>query len=55
MPGAYVAFMGDEGPERLHEAFPGATWDRLQDLKARYDPTNVFRRNANVPPAMPIG
>jgi FAD/FMN-containing dehydrogenase len=55
VPGAYVAFMGDEGPERLREAFPGATWDRLQELKARYDPTNVFHRNANVPPTMPVG
>ena len=55
LPGAYVAFMGDEGPERLREAYPGATWDRLQDLKARYDPTNVFRRNANVPPPLPVG
>jgi hypothetical protein len=55
LPGAYVAFMGDEGPERLREAYPGATWDRLADLKARYDPTNVFRRNANVPPPMPVG
>jgi FAD/FMN-containing dehydrogenase len=53
VPGAYVAFMGDESPERLREAFPGGTWDRLQELKARYDPTNVFHRNANVPPALP--
>ena len=48
--GAYVNFVGDEGPERVRAAYPGATWDRLAALKARYDPTNVFRRNQNVPP-----
>jgi FAD/FMN-containing dehydrogenase len=49
--GAYVNFVGDEGAARLRAAYPGATWDRLAEVKARYDPDNVFRRNANVPPA----
>jgi hypothetical protein len=49
--GAYVGFMGDEGPERVRAAYPGATWDRLAAIKARYDPTNLFRLNQNVPPA----
>jgi len=48
--GAYVNFLGNEGPERVRAAYPGATWDRLVELKGRYDPTNVFRRNQNVPP-----
>ncbi len=47
--GAYVNFLGDEGPERVRAAYPGATWDRLVEVKARYDPTNLFRRNQNVP------
>ena len=51
VPGAYVNFVGDEGPERVHDAYPGATWDRLRAVKAAYDPDNVFRRNQNVPPA----
>ncbi|HXF37867.1 MAG TPA: BBE domain-containing protein, partial [Actinomycetota bacterium] len=50
-PGAYVAFLGDEGEERVREAYPGSTWDRLVGVKARYDPANLFRVNQNVPPA----
>ena len=49
--GAYVNFVGDEGPERVRAAYPGATWDRLRELKRRYDPTNLFRLNQNIPPA----
>jgi len=49
--GVYVNFLGDEGEARIHEAYPGATWDRLAAIKARYDPTNLFRLNQNVPPA----
>jgi FAD/FMN-containing dehydrogenase len=48
--GAYVNFLGDEGPERVRAAYPGATWDRLAEIKARYDPTNLFRLNQNIPP-----
>ncbi len=48
---AYANFMADEGEERLRAAYPGATWDRLAAVKTRYDPTNFFRRNHNVPPA----
>ena len=48
--GAYVNFVADEGAERVHAAYPGATWDRLAATKARYDPTNLFHRNQNVPP-----
>lgn len=49
--GVYVNFLGDEGPDRVRAAYPGATWDRLARVKATYDPTNLFRRNQNVPPA----
>jgi FAD/FMN-containing dehydrogenase len=48
--GAYVGFLGDEGPERVRAAYPGPTWDRLAEAKRRYDPSNLFRRNQNVPP-----
>jgi FAD/FMN-containing dehydrogenase len=49
--GAYVNFLGDEGPGRVRAAYPGGTWDRLGEVKLRYDPDNVFRANQNVPPA----
>jgi FAD/FMN-containing dehydrogenase len=47
---AYVGFLGDEGEARVRAAYPGATWDRLAEVKATYDPDNVFRLNQNVPP-----
>ncbi|HEV8682992.1 MAG TPA: FAD-binding oxidoreductase [Actinomycetota bacterium] len=49
--GAYVGFIGDEGESRIREAYPGATWDRLAAIKRRYDPSNLFRLNQNIPPA----
>ena len=48
---AYVNFVGDEGPARVHDAYPPATWDRLAAVKRRYDPTNFFRGNHNIVPA----
>lgn len=48
--GAYVNFLVDE-PERVRAAYPGATYDRLARIKARYDPDNLFRMNQNIPPA----
>jgi FAD/FMN-containing dehydrogenase len=48
---SYVNFLVDEGPARVRDAYPGRTWDRLVELKRRYDPTNLFHRNQNIPPA----
>jgi FAD/FMN-containing dehydrogenase len=48
--GAYVNFLGDEGADRVRAAYPGSTWDRLVEVKRRYDPENVFRMNQNVLP-----
>ena len=50
-PGAYVNFLSHDGETRMREAYPGPTWDRLREIKRRYDPDNVFRSNQNVPPA----
>jgi FAD/FMN-containing dehydrogenase len=49
--GAYVNFLGEEGEDRIREAYPDGTWDRLRAVKARYDPSNLFRHNQNIPPA----
>jgi FAD/FMN-containing dehydrogenase len=50
-PGVYVNFLGNEGEQRVREAYPGETWERLAAVKKRYDPTNVFRLNQNVTPS----
>jgi FAD/FMN-containing dehydrogenase len=49
--GAYVGFLGEEGERRVREAYPDATWERLRNIKRRYDPGNLFRLNQNIPPA----
>ncbi len=49
--GAYVNFLGDEGGAQVHAAYPGRTWERLAAIKAKYDPTNLFRLNQNIPPS----
>ena len=48
--GAYVNFVADEGAGRVREAYPEQTWKRLQQVKRRYDPENIFRLNQNVTP-----
>jgi FAD/FMN-containing dehydrogenase len=49
--GGYVGFLGDEDESTIRAAYPGETWDRLRELKGRYDPDNLFRLNHNIPPA----
>ena len=49
--GAYVNFVGDEGEKRVRAAYPNGTWNRLAEIKARYDPNNLFRLNQNIAPA----
>jgi FAD/FMN-containing dehydrogenase len=49
---AYAGFLADEGEGRIHEAYPAPTWERLAMIKERYDPTNLFHRNQNVPPGV---
>ena len=48
--GVYVNFLSDEGAAGVRAAY-GQRLARLVALKDRYDPDNVFRMNANVPPS----
>ena len=48
-PGPYVNFMMDEGTTRV-EATYGPNYARLQAIKAKVDPGNLFRVNQNIPP-----
>lgn len=47
-PGVYVNFMSGDEQDRVTEAYR-ERWDRLVDVKARYDPNNFFRLNQNIP------
>lgn len=49
--GAYLNFMEKEGDGRIRDAYPQATYQRLAEVKRRYDPQNLFRLNQNIIPA----
>jgi len=48
--GSYVNGMTDAGEDRIKASY-GAKYERLQQIKAKYDPDNVFHRNQNIRPA----
>lgn len=48
--GAYVNFMMEEGQDRVKATY-GENYDRLVEIKRKYDPGNLFRRNQNIQPA----
>ena len=49
---AYLNFLGDEGRSRVEAAFGPEKFARLQQIKATWDPDNVFHNNQNIPPAL---
>jgi hypothetical protein len=48
--GAYVNFMMDEGQDRVRASYRN-NYDRLAQIKRRYDPDNTFHVNQNIRPA----
>lgn len=50
--GSYVNFLGDEGEQRIREAYTPATYERLVALKNQYDPTNVFHLSQTITPTV---
>jgi FAD/FMN-containing dehydrogenase len=48
--GAYINFMMAEGEDRIQASYRG-NYRRLTEIKAVYDPENLFHINQNIPPA----
>ena len=46
----YLNYIGDEGEDRVKEGY-GKKYERLANLKRKYDPDNIFRNNQNITPA----
>jgi hypothetical protein len=49
-PGMYTNFLGDEGPDVVRAAYPAGAYERLVEIKHRYDLDNLFRRDHNPEP-----
>jgi FAD/FMN-containing dehydrogenase len=47
----YVNFLGNEGADRVRQAYGARNYERLVELKRAYDPTNFFRLNQNIDPS----
>ena len=51
--GVNVNFLtGEEGDKRIRAAYGEANYERLVELKNKYDPQNMFRLNQNIPPSV---
>ena len=47
----YLNFIGDEGEARVRAGYGPGSYERLAQVKAEWDPDNLFRAGGNVPPA----
>jgi FAD/FMN-containing dehydrogenase len=48
-PGRWLNYLGDDQDGAIRSAY-GPNWDRLVEVKRRYDPDNVFHLNHNIVP-----
>jgi hypothetical protein len=48
--GVYVNFLSQEGEDRVKEAYTPEVWQRLVNVKKKWDPNNLFRINQNIRP-----
>ena len=52
--GVYVNFLdSDDDTSRVRDAYGDDTYERLAEVKAKYDPENVFHNNQNIQPSTP--
>ena len=47
--GGYINFMSEDDQSRIRANYKG-NYDRLVEIKRKYDPDNVFRVNQNIKP-----
>jgi FAD binding domain/Berberine and berberine like len=53
--GVYVNFLdSDDDTSRVREAYSDDTYQRLAEVKAKYDPENMFHNNKNIQPSTPV-
>ncbi|ONF74391.1 FAD-binding oxidoreductase [Amycolatopsis keratiniphila] len=48
--GGYVNFLSDDEPDRTADVYDATTRRRLQEVKRRWDPENLFHLNQNITP-----
>ena len=50
--GVYVNFISETDEARIREAYTEDIWNRLVEVKNKYDPANFFRMNQNIKPTV---